>query len=220
VTGESMNEQVFERPGMRDRLQQMVYLLKNTITIIGRDTGILRPLYRVLVYAVIMTTAFFAGIALCVAGSWGSGMLLILIALLLSLYKYFYYTRQRMVQSWLVAQTVRGHETVPGDGRKRVKQMKSQARGLGWASLGFAWVKSQADDSGGGIKGFVIRLVLVGLTEIWDLARHFLAPAVTVDEYSLREGAEQLKTLRNAVPETLVGVFGVDIAGGVVRTIL
>src|SRR5699024_5717755 len=132
------------------------------------------------------------------------------------IYKYSYYTRQGMMQSWLVAQTVLGHETSSGDGQKRLKTLKPQARVLGLVALAFGFVQSRAKES----DGFMIKVLLSDLTASCDLAKHFLSPAVTVDGYGLKEGAQQLKILRNAVPETLVGVFGIDIAGGALRTLL
>lgn len=213
--------QKFEKPGLGERFQQLGYLLKNTVTIIGRDTDIVGPWLRTSIYAAVMVTAFFAAIAAIAMGAGGIGTLLLLAAFALFFYKYVYYTRQDMVQSWLVAETVRGRDAVPGDGRKRVDGLKSQARSLGWASLGFAFISSRAGSGeGGGIQAMIIRLLLSALTEVWDLAKHFLTPAVTVDECGLRDGVDRMKSLRNSVPETLVGVFGIDIAGGAAGTLI
>lgn len=207
--------QQFRKPGLGERFQQLGYLLKNTVTIIGRDTDIIGPWLRTATYAAVMVTAFFGGIAAIALSAGGIGTLLLLAAFVLFVYKYFYYTRQDMAQSWLVAETVRGRDAVPGDGRKRVRGLKSQARGLGWASLGFAFVSSRAaNGEGGGWSAKIIRLLLSALTEVWDLAKHFLTPAVVVDECSLRDGVTRMKSLKDSVPETLVGVFGIDIAGG------
>lgn len=207
--------QEFKKPGLGERFQQLGYLLKNTVTIVGRDADIVGPWVRMAIYATVMVTAFFSAIAAIALGAGGIGTLLLLFAFILFVYKYFYYTRQGMAQSWLVAETVRGRDAVPGDGHKRVRGLKSQARSLGWVSLGFAFVSSRASsDEGGGLKNMIIRLLLSALTEVWDLAKHFLIPAVVVDECSLRDGATRMKSLKDSVPETLVGVFGIDIAGG------
>lgn len=208
-------DQNFEKPGLGERFQQLGHLLKHTVTIIGRDTDIIGPWLRMAIYATVMVTAFFGAVAAIALGVGGIGTLLLLTAFALFFYKYFYYTRQGMAQSWLVAETIRGRDAVPGDGRKRARGLKSQARSLSWASLGFAFVSSRAGSGeGGGLQTMVIRVLLSALTEVWDLAKHFLTPAVTVDECGLRDGVERMKSLRNSVPETLVGVFGIDIAGG------
>lgn len=207
--------QEFRKPSPGERFQQIGYLLKNTITIIGRDTDIVGPFLRTAVYAAVMVTIFFGGIATIALGSGGIGTLLLLAAFVLFVYKYFYYTRQGMAQSWLVAETVRGRDAVPGDGHKRVGGVKSQARALGWASIGFAFISSRAaSGESSGLKAMIIRILLSALTEVWDLAKHFLTPAVAIDECGLRDGVDRMKSLKNSVPETLIGVFGIDIAGG------
>lgn len=207
--------QEFKKPGPGERFQQIAYLLKNTVTIIGRDTDVVGPFLRTAAYAAVMVTAFFGGIAAIALGAGGTGTLLLLAAFVLFVYKYFYYTRQDMAQSWLVAETVRGRDAVPGDGRKRVRGVKSQARVLGWASMGFAFISSRAaNGEGNGLQAMIIRVLLSALTEVWDLAKHFLTPAVAIDECGLRDGVERMKSLKDSVPETLIGVFGIDIAGG------
>lgn len=211
----------FKKPGAAERFKQLGHLLKNTVTVIGRDRDIIRPWLRTAIYAVVMISLFFGGIAAITLGAGGAGTLLLLVAIFLFIYKYFYYTRQQMGQSWLVAEAVRGRDAVPGDGRRRVRELKSQARGLGWASLAFAFLsaRSEGDEQGGGLGNMLVRLFLAALTEVWDLAKHFLIPTVVVDKTDLRDGLERLKSLKNSVPETLVGVFGIDIAGGAVGAI-
>lgn len=213
--------QKFHKPGFAERFRQLGYLLKNTVTIIGRNTGIVGPWLRTAVYAAVMVTIFFSCIAAYALGAGWIGAVLLLVAFAMFVYKYFYYIRQDMAQSWMVTQTVRGEDAAPGDGHQRVHELKSQARGLGWAAMAFAFMKSRAnEDQDSGFKGVIIGLILAGLAEVWDLARHFLAPVITVDGYSLRDSLGQLKRLRNAVPETLVGVFGIDIAGGAVAALM
>ena len=43
-----------------------------------------------------------------------------------------------------------------------------------------------------------------------------MLPAVAIDRLSLTEGVKKMKDLRNQVPETLTGVFGIDFIGRVV----
>jgi|GEM_PF-620210 len=221
--------QRFRKPGWSERFGQLAYLLKNTVTIVGRDRDVIRPWLRMSIYAVIMVTALFGGVAAIALGAGDTGMWLLFAACAMFVYKYFYYTRQEMAESWLVAEAVRGRDAVPGDGRRRVSGVRRQARQLAWIMLAFGFVASQAgasddddDDEGGGggiLAGIIIGVLLAGLSEVLDLAEHFLVPAVAIDGVGLREGTEKLKDLRQQVPETLVGVFGIDIAGGAVRTL-
>ena len=98
-------DQTFEKPGLGERVQQLGYLLKHTVTIVGRDTDIVGPWLRTAIYATLMVTAFFGGIAAIALNAGGIGTLLLLAAFALFVYKHFYYTRQDMAQSWLVAET-------------------------------------------------------------------------------------------------------------------
>lgn len=51
---------------------------------------------------------------------------------------------------------------------------------------------------------------------MWDLVNHYMLPAVAIDRLSLTEDVKKMKGLRNQVPETLTGVFGIDFIGRVV----
>src|SRR5690625_4349127 len=212
--------QEFTRPGAGERVKQLGYLLKNTVTIVGRYTGIVGPWRRAAVYAAVMVTMFFAAIFAIAVDRGGLGTLLLLAALLMFVYKYFFYVRQDMAQSWLVAESVRGRKASLADARKRVGGLRGRVWVLGWCSLLFAYIGSKAAQESKGIRGLIVKVTLWALTEVWDLARHFLTPAVTVDDCSLKEGVGKMKDLRHAVPETLVGVFGIDIAGGAAGTLI
>lgn len=208
-----------KKPSAGERLRQLVYLLKHSVGVIGRDRDILGPTIRTSIYAVVLISSFFGAIFLMTVGHGGYGTLLLLLALGMFIYKYFYYTRQSMAQSWLVAETVRGRDAVPGDGRRRVQAIRSQARKLGWIDMAMAYVSTRGSGDGEN-GGIAVKLIIAALGEAWDLVRHFLIPAVTVDELPLKEGAGRMRSLQDQVPETLVGVFGIDIAGGAVFTLV
>src|SRR5690625_7636003 len=112
--------QEFTRPGAGERVKQLGYLLKNTVTIVGRDTGIVGPWRRAAVYAAVMVTMFFAAIFAIAVDRGGMGTLLLLAARLMCVYKNFFYVRQDMAQSWLVAESTRGRTATPADSRNRV----------------------------------------------------------------------------------------------------
>lgn len=211
----------FKRPGVGERLAHLGYLLKHTFTIVGRDRDILKPLVRMAVYAAVTVTVFFAGILAIAAGSGGWGTLLLLAAFSLFVYKFFYYNRQELAQSWLVFETGCGRDRDLPAARERVSELKGQARRLALLDMLAAWISGRkSSDRDQGIGGALVNLVLAGLGEIWDLANHFLLPAVAVDRVELSEGASRLGRLRDSIPETLVGVFGIDIMGRAAGTIM
>jgi hypothetical protein len=210
----------FQRPGLGARLRQASYLLKNTFTVVGRDADIVAPLTRMVVYGVAMVTTAFAGLLACLLRSYAWGALLLGLAALLFVYKFFYYNRRELAQSWLAFETACGHDRSPKEARARVGELGGQVRRLALLDMGAAWIGMASRRESGGILGALIGLVLKGLTEVWDLANHFLLPAVASDGVTLREGLSRLERVKDSVPETLVGVFGIDVMGRVVATIM
>jgi len=80
-----------------------------------------------------------------------------------------------------------------------------------------AYLMSQrggGDNQGWGEK--LVNLFLTGLNEVWDLVNHYMLPAITIDRLTLTDGVKKMKDLRNQVPETLTGVFGIDFIGRIV----
>lgn len=211
----------FRRPGIGERLGQLGYLLKHTFSIVGRDSDILAPLARMAIYSMALVSVFFSGILFIAMDAGGWGTLMLAIASGLFIYKFFYYNRQELAQSWLVFETACGNDRDLAEARERVAEVKGQARRLALLDMMAAWIASRRNSNKSqGIGGALVNLVLAGLAEVWDLANHFLLPAVAVDRLDLREGASRLSRLRDNVPETLVGVFGIDIMGRAVGTIM
>lgn len=205
----------FEKPGMGAQFSQLGYLLKNTFTIIGRDKDILSPIIRMSVYAALVVVLFFAGIAAIVVGMGGTGILLLLAMVVAFIYKFFYYNHQELRLSRLVYDTACGRDATVQNARKELADLKGRTRILGLIDMAGAWVALKRGNG-----GLFVRLVLGALVEIWDLVNHFLLPVFAIDKLSFREGGERLRSLKDHVPETLAGVFGIDIMAGVVRSIL
>ena len=61
--------------------------------------------------------------------------------------------------------------------------------------------------------GKLVNLFLPGLNEVWDRVNHDVLPAIAVDRLTLTDGVKKMKDLRDQVPETLTGVFGIDFIG-------
>lgn len=208
-----------------ERLGRIGYLLKNTFTIVGRDRDILTPWIRSTIYGMAVATSFFAWASLLIVGKladsqgmFTAGAWLIAVWLVLLFYKFFFYNHQEMRQSWLVAETVGGRDRSYADARADSKEVAGQIRGLAWIDMLVAWMANRQakKDKEGGFSAFLINLVMAGLIEVWDLLNHYLIPAVAVDRVSLRDGIGTVKRLREQVPETLAGVFGIDFIGRIV----
>lgn len=208
----------FRKPGLRERFAQMSYLLKHTATIVGRDHDILTPPIRTILFSVVLVTLFFAMIAAYVIGSSGVGMVLLLVWLGAWIYHFFYFNRQELALSWLVFETAAGRDRSFPEATNHVGQLGGQIRILALLDMAAAWIASRRGN--GNENGFLTNLVLGAMTEGWDLVNHFLLPAFAIDGVGFREGMGKLRATRENVPETLVGVFGIDVIGRVVATIV
>ena len=213
-----MMDKTLQQPGVKERITQLGYLLKHTFTLVGRDPGILRPWVRMSVYGVVMVSLFFT----CVIALWVNngniGTPALLLALGMFVYKYFYYVRQELRQSWLVSEALQGEKRSAAEAKARVKTLKGKARGIALMDIVLNGMLSWALRFGPA--GMLMSLLLRGLREVWDLVNHYLLPSVAVDGYGIRESVSRMKRLRENVPETLVGVFGIDVAARAVGTIM
>lgn len=203
----------------RDRLNRIGYLLKHTFTVIGRDTDIVTPWAWMVVYAFVMTTAFFVGAAAAFVEAWTVAAAGIGLAVVLFVYKYFFYNYREMSQSWLVYETICGRDRSYPEAKQAARERKSGVRKLAGLDMLMAYLMSQRSDDSKSWKGWLVNLFLSGLEEVWDLVNHYMLPAIAIDRLTLTEGVETMKSLRNQVPETLMGVFGIDFIGRIVRQV-
>ena len=200
-----------------DRLSRIGYLLKHTFTVVGRDTDIAAPWAWMNVYAIVMVTAFFGGITGFFAGSATFGIGSLGVAVLMFVYKYFFYNYKEMAQSWLVYETICGRDRSYADAKQTAKKRAAGVRKLAGLDMLMAYLVSQrggGDNQGWGAK--LVNLFLTGLNEVWDLVNHYMLPAIAIDQLTLTDGVKKMKDLRDQVPETLMGVFGIDFIGRVV----
>lgn len=204
----------FEKPDRDARLKQLGFLIKHTFTIVGRNRALLGPLVATWVYAAVMIAVFFAGLFLIFYEN-GSSTWFLIAGALLFLYKFFFYNRAEMTLSRLTYGTATGASPTRREARREIADVKSRIRILGLLDMAGAWVASRKNKEGG-----LMALLLGGIVEVWDLVNHFLLPAFAIDKLSLRDGISELKRLKDHVPEALVGVFGIDIMGGVIGTLM
>lgn len=204
----------FEKPGRTARLKQFGFLIKHTFTIVGRNRALLAPLFVMWAYAAVMVMVFFIGLFLVFYEN-GNSTWFLLAGALMFLYKYFFYNRAELTLSRLAHDTAAGGTPTRAEARREISGLGSQVRTLALLDIAAAWVASRKNKEGG-----LMAMLLGGIVEVWDLVNHFLLPAFAVDRLSLRDGIAELKRLKDYVPETLAGVFGIDIMGGVIGTLM
>ncbi|MGM0588051.1 MAG: hypothetical protein ACQETE_06545 [Bacteroidota bacterium] len=207
-------KQALDSLSFEKRLKAMGSLLKHTFTIVGKDEDILKPWIRMAIYHTVMVSCFFYA----VMSNWYDlpwAPLAGFLTFILFLYKHFYNNRQELRMSWTVYETVIGNDPSYKGSVQHWKQLKSQTRKLAWLDIVMASMRKFKNQTG--FIGAIINMIVSGLQEVWDLANHYLLPSVAIDQLDITPGIKKMKKLKDEVPETLMGVFGLDILGSIVK---
>lgn len=212
----SKASQSFDSLPYKERIKSVLDLVKSTFTIIGKDKDIIKPWVRMAIYHSIMVTFGFGVLFLWQFDQIGYGLLSLFLGLLLFLYKHFYDNKQEMRMSWTVYETIIGNDPSYVGATAASKKLSSQIRKIAWLDILMRFV-NKSKFFGGGIIKMIIRLFIAGLEEVWDLANHYLLPSVAIDEMDITPAVKEMKKLKDRVPESLVGIFGIDFLGKVVR---
>jgi hypothetical protein len=121
--------------------------------------------------------------------------------------------------SWIVYEAISGNDPGYKQSVKVSKSLKSQVRKIAWMDIAMA-VASKSKSNDKGFMAGLINLIISGLGEVWDLINHYLIPSVAVDKLDIKPAVEKMKKLKDQVPETLVGVFGIDFLGKVIKKVV
>ncbi|AML51711.1 hypothetical protein [Falsihalocynthiibacter arcticus] len=204
----------FTKPAFKTRFTQLGFLVRHTFTIVGRNRALLGPLIVMWIYAAVMICLSFIGLVLAVYEN-GNSTWFLLGAAVMFIYKFFFYNRAELTLSRLTYGTATGGTPTQREARNEIAGLKSQIRTLGLLDMAAVWVASRKNKEGG-----LMAMLLGGIVEVWDLVNHFLLPAFAIDRLSLSGGIAEMKRLKDHVPETLAGVFGIDIMGGVIGSLM
>ena len=206
---------------MSDRLKDTAFLLKNSFSLVRQNTGIARPAVHLSILSVVMSTLFVGALVTFFLGThikWGIIALLVLVLILFPL-RFPYRTFQFAIQSWMTYKAVTGASVTYSEARRHTGANVPQLSFIAFVDLIMAYVGSQRGQDQG-IQGFFVNLFLSALVEIWDLLSHYMIPAVVIEQRPLKQLVPDIKSLQSNVPAALMGVFGIDFAGNVVRTLL
>jgi hypothetical protein len=212
----------FKQKSFADRMKDTGYLLKNSFSLVGANAGIVKPTVHMAIYSLLMTSLVVGALVLLLL-RWhvglGVGALLFTVLVLLP-FKFFYRTRQKACQSWMTYQAITGKVTPYPEAHRHTAAEKGRLRFIAFVDLLVAYAGSQRGQNREGVSAFVTNLFLSALVEVWDLVNHYMIPGVVIEQKPLKEIVPQLKALRNNVPATLAGVFGIDFAGDVLKILL
>jgi hypothetical protein len=205
----------------QETLKSALYLLKHSFTLIGKNTGIVRPTVYLAVLSLIMTSLFFAAMACFLSGSHIAVGIIALVVLLVVLVplRFFIRTFLKAIQSWMSYLTITGRPITYPEARRHVKQHTRGLLLIGFVDMIVAKMTRTGSERSG-IIGMISGLFLSALGEVWDLLNHYMIPAVVVEGKPLMQSLPEIKSIRESVPATLVGVFGIDFAGDTLRGLL
>ena len=211
----------FRRKPFKDRLKDTGFLIKNSFTIIGKDKDIKKPTINMIVLSIVITTFIFISLFTFFSGQFVFiGILLLLFTLFVLIpFRFFYDVRQKADQSWIVYNTLAGKDISYSDAHEHTKSDKDKLRLIAFVDILMRYAGSQRGQKKG-FMGLLINLFLTALVEVWDLLSHYMLPAVVIEQRPLKEIVPELKALKNNVPATLAGVFGIDFVGNVIRSLL
>ncbi|WP_138430911.1 hypothetical protein [Fodinibius saliphilus] len=210
--------QSFDSLPYQERLKSVLELVKSTLSIVGKDADIIKPWVRMAIYHTFMVSFFFGGLLFWQFSQYGYGILSFFLGFILFLYKHFYNNKQEMRMSWIVYETLIGNDPSFKESVAVDKKLKSQRRKIAWIDIAMAFV-NKGKFAGGGIVKMLMRLFVSGMEEVWDLANHYMIPSVAVDKMDLSLAFKEMKKLKDRIPESLVGVFGIDFLGKIVRQV-
>lgn len=120
--------------------------------------------------------------------------------------------------SWIVYEVLIGHDPSYQGACKASKELKLHTRKVAWLDIGMSLIE-KSKFIGGGIVKVLINLFISGIEEAWDLINHYLLPSIAVDKRNIKAAIQKMKKLKNRVPESLAGVFGIDFIGKAVRRV-
>lgn len=212
--------------GFFDSLNDTMSLGKNTFTIIGKNTEILKPtiaqikialvLYILLIASIF--SIFYANGALQIIG-WLLVFPLLLVFFLFPYVKTYY----KAAQCWIVYNAFGGKNITYQDGLKRANENKGDIITLATIDIITGIIVNQLKNGKRpeGLFGIIIGIVLsfIGtiIEEGWDLISHFLLPASIIEEKTVREVLPELKDIKNNITGALAGVLGIGFAGDQIR---
>lgn len=217
----TLEKHTANKRSFQETLKSALYLLKYSFVIIGKNTGIVRPTVYLAVLSLLMTSLLFGALACFFSASniaAGVVALAVLLVILVPL-RFFIRTFLKAIQSWMSYRTITGQPITYPEARRHVKQRTRGLLFIGFVDMMVAKMTSQRSDKQG-ITSIISGVLLSALSEVWDLLNHYMIPAVVVEGKPLMQSLPEIKSIRDNVPATLMGVFGVDFAGDALRSLL
>ncbi|HLC91208.1 MAG TPA: hypothetical protein VJI15_05585 [Candidatus Nanoarchaeia archaeon] len=212
------NQQLLKKP-LIDRLKDTGYLLKHSFKVFGKETDLFKPLIRMALFSLLEFVPLFLFLYFFFSLKIGLVFLLFFLFapfyIIYGVYGVFFYIRQQADQSWLTYNVITGKNISYQEAREHTAKLKPSFRWIAVINLFVAGVSAKK-----GGQGQIARILFSLLEEVWDLVGNFMIPAVVITKKSWKDTIPDLKALKRNVPATLVGVFGIDFAGNILKVLV
>ncbi|MEM4500228.1 MAG: hypothetical protein QXD62_02690 [Candidatus Woesearchaeota archaeon] len=206
----------------KEKFSDTIYLLKHTFLLFGNKLEIFRPIINMSIMSLIVLLMLLVSILILVF--FPSYFLLGLIFLLIDLFvlypfSFYYSVRQKFLISAYAYKFAKGDKVALSDAAKEFKHTGSMI------TIAFVdYLLSHANTKNSNKRSNFINVLLLMffsfILEVWDLAKHFLIPAMIIEQKSLKEVVFRLKEVKRNIPATIVGVLGLDFMGQVMVMLL
>jgi len=149
----------------------------------------------------------------------GLGILLFILLLLIAYpYSFLFHIKKRACQTWVAYGKITNRPCSVAEAKAVATTRKWPLRLFAIVELTLA--RAQNSENSGGILQSLVAVALSALDGLYDIAESYLLPAIMIEGIPVTEAADKLRQLKQNVPTTLAGVFGLDIFGGVISAFL
>jgi len=213
--------------GIFDSIGDTWQLIKNSMSLTLKNKAIFAPTLRQIIIGLAVYVLMLFGL---VAAFFTTGVLqftfisfilfgFVFFLLIFPFIKFYY----RAAQCWIVYKTFVGEKPDLSAGLNRARKNMGDIFGLTIADIILTHLANQLKHGsrGRGIGGIIIGAIMymIGkiVEEAWDLIGNYLIPASIIPEQNLVESLKEIPKLKENIPGSLVGVFGIDFAGDAVK---
>lgn len=203
-------------PGFGAKGRDTKGLIKNSITLLGNDVDVFKPsIYMTVIKSLRTIAIFFATYYFIISKDLKKGFISIIVIILLAPLISYLNMKYKAITCWMIYDVLRGKDTDVSIG-------SSELRGVGLTIFLYSIVDyivkaatAKNNDKEGGLINFVKGIILAIFKEVWDLIKNFSLPAIVIDRVSIREIPTKLKMIKHNIPQSLVGILGIDVVGSV-----
>ncbi len=219
VSNKNSNFSKKKKVPFKEQLKNTFFLLKNTFKILGRNKDIVKPTMFSVYYSLILRIWFYVMIVSFVLNVllW---LLLLLIWIIAFIYKFFYLAKQKANQSYLVYNIISWNNISYKKSLDYTKNDFNKYKSIAFIDMARWYIDKANDWKGGGIKWMLIGLILSWLEEVLDLISNYLLPAMVIENKSMLESKDDLKAVKDNVPQTLAWVFWIDFLWSCINSLL